>query len=204
MPLKIVRKDHVEIPGRGYVLLTTPHAAGPNVDLYMGQILEEAALLSKCHAVIGKAGREYLDPNRIQFADSELRKSIQTFLEEENAKCILDIRAKKEPGVDIRTARGESGSQLTTAIVKTRLARDFKISVDADYKGLDSGSLITTFSKKDSQRNFAIEAVAIEFGLEEKTLGRDKVIEDIADIVGLINRELGFSESDQGSSNALD
>jgi len=204
MPLKIVRKDHVDIPGSGYVLLTTAHVAHPERDLYTGQIVEEAALLSKCFAVIGKASREFVNPNRVQFAQSELRESIQTFLKEEGVRCILDIRGRKDPGVVLRTVRSDSASRLTIDLVKTRLARDFKISVVEDDKVLDPESIITTYSKKDQQGNFTVEAFQIEFGLEEKSLKRNKVIEVIAEIVGLINQELGFSESDQGGSDALD
>ena len=204
MPLKIVRKNHVDIPGRGEVLLSAPHAINPESDLYMGQIVEETALLSKCFAVIGKASSRFEDPATIQLARSELRESIQTFLQEDGVRCVLDIRGKMEPGVCLSTERPESASQSTRDMIKTRLARDFRLDVRADYKDRDPGSVSATFSKKGTEGNFVLQAVQIEIGLEEKTLKRDKIIGDLVDIVGLINQSLVYSESDQGPSNTLD
>ncbi len=204
MPLKIVRKNHVDIPGRGYVLLTTPHASSPGADLYMGRIVEDAALLSKCFAVIGKAGREFADPATIRLAQSELVESIQTFVQEDGLRCILDIRGKMEPDVGLSSARGQSGSQSTTDIIKTRLAKDFQLDAKAVNEDSDPDGVVTDFSKKGSDGNFVVEAIRIEFGLEEKTLKSDKIIGGLADIIGLINQNLGYSESDQGTSNILD
>jgi hypothetical protein len=204
MPLKIVHKNHVDIPGRGYVLLTTPHAISPEADLFMGQIVEEAALLSKCFAVIGKAGREFGDPSTIQVAQSDLRESIQRFLKEDGLRCILDIRGKMEPGVCISSAGGESASQSTTDMIKTRLAGDFRLDAKAEDKDCDPYSLATSFSKKGPDGSFILEAIQVEIGLEEKTLKREKIIGFLADIVGLINQNLGYSESDQGAGNILD
>jgi hypothetical protein len=204
MPLKIVRKNHVDIPGSGCVLLTTPHAISPEADLYMGQIVEETALLSKCFAVIGKAGREFADPSTIQLAQSELRDSIQTFLGEDGVRCILDIRGRVESGVCISSARGKSASQFTVESIRARLARDFTIDVGANSRDRDPGSLVGSLCKKGPDGNLILELVQIEIGAEEKALRREKIIGDLADIVGLINQNLGYSESDQGPSNTLD
>jgi len=54
MPIKIIRQTHQEIIGRGTVLLSSPPAADQTGDLYTGQIVEDAALLSRAHAMIGK------------------------------------------------------------------------------------------------------------------------------------------------------
>ncbi len=204
MPLRIVPKNHIDIPGRGYVLLTTPHASSPGADLYMGRIVEDAALLSKCFAVIGKAGREFADPATIQRAQSELLESIQTFVQEDGLRCILDIRGKMEPDVGLSSVRGESASQSTTDIIKTRLAKDFQLDARAENEDLDPGGVVTAFSKKGSDGNFLVEAIRVEFGLEEKALKSDKIIGGLADIVGLINQNLGYSESEEGAGNILD
>ncbi len=204
MPLKIVRKNHIDIPGRGYVLLSTPHAIRPGADLYMGQIVEEAALLSKSFAVIGKAGREFADPSTIQLAQSELRESIRTFLQEDGLRCVLDIRCKTEPAVRLFSGQNESASQSVRDIVKKRLAKDFGFDSRPENQDLDPNGLATSFSKKDPDGNFGLEAIWIEFGLDEKTLNPDKIIRCLADIVGLVNEKLGYSESDEGAGNILD
>ncbi len=203
MPLKIIRKDHMEILGRGFVLLTATHMAVAEADLHTGQIVEEAALLSKCYALIGKMNRELLDSKRIQSVHSEFRKSIQTLVDEDGIRCVLDIRGKKEAGVDIGTVRGECTPQSTTEMVKTRLARDFKVSMNAEYTGIELGSIVAAYVKENPKATLAVEAIQIEFGQEERTFHREKVIGDIVDIVGLVNQRLAFSESDQGSGGAL-
>ncbi len=204
MPLKIVRKNHVDIPGRGYALLTTSHAVKPGADLYMGQIVEDAALLSKSFAVIGKAGREFADPRTMQLAQSELRESIQTFVPEDGLRCILDIRGKTEPGVRLDSGRDQSASQSTIDIISTRLAKDFSLNARAADPDLDPSGLAATFSEKGPDGSFLLESIRIEFGLEEKTLKPDKIIQSLADIVGLINQKVGYSEGDEGAGNILD
>ena len=204
MPLKIVRKNQVDIPGRGYMLLTAPHAIRPGADLYMGQIVEDAALLSKSFAVIGKAGKEFDDPVAKQIAQSEFTESIQTFVQEDGLKCILDIRAKIEPGVSISLARDESASQSTTDLIKTRLASDFRLNVRVGNALRDLASSGIALSNRGPDDNFALEEIRIEFGLEEKTLNSGKIIRGLADIVGLINQKAGHLESDEGAGDTLD
>ena len=194
MPIKIIRPDHMEIVGQGYVLLTAPHAAGPEADLYTGQIVEDAALVSRSYAVVGKVSREYVDLNRVEAARTEFRKSIDTLLEDNGIRCILDIHGKKEPSIDIGTAQGETASEDTTGLVKKRLSRDFTVKVNEKYMGLKPGSIITTYGKKNTNGQFLVEAVQIEFGHEERHSERDKVVNDIAELVALINLKLGFSE----------
>ena len=204
MPLKIVRKNYVDIPGRGFTLLTTPHAVKPGADLYMGQIVEDAALLSKSFAVIGKAGREFADPGTMQMAQSELSQSIHTFLREDWLRCILDIRGKKEPGVRMGSAREQSASQSTMDIIRTRLTKDFSIDARPSAPDLEPGSLAAIFPEKGRDGNFLLESIRIEFGHEEKTLKPDRIIQSLADIVGLVNEKVGYSESKEGAGNTLD
>ncbi len=193
LPIKIIRPDHVEIIGRGYVLLTAPHAAGPEADLHTGQIVEDAALVSRCYAVIGKVSREYIDLNRVQAARTEFRKSIDALLEDNGIRCILDIHGKKEPGVDIGTAEGKTCSEPTTDLVRDRLSRDFAVGVNEKFMGEKPGSIVTTYGKRDSSGGFPVEAVQIEFGHEERHSEKEKVIKDIAELVALINVKMGFS-----------
>ena len=192
MPVKIVHPDHVEIVGLGHVLLTAPHTTSPDADLHTGTIVEEAALTSRSYAVIGKVSREFLDPNRIQSAQLELRRSIESFMAEDGIRYLLDIHGKKGPGVDIATTAGQIGDS-TTELVRSRLVKDFTVKVNNQYKGVDSGSVVTSYNRKDAQGNFVVETILIEFGHEERQFQREKVISDISEIADLLNARLVVS-----------
>src|SRR2546425_10991656 len=169
MPLKIIRPDHVEFVGEGYVLLTAPHAAGPQADIHTGQIVEDAALVSRSCALIGKISREYVDLTRAQAAQSEFRSSIDTLLADNGIRVVLDIHGKKDPGVDIGTALGETASEETTNLVREWLSRDFTVNVDEKYSGVEPGSLVATYGKRNGDGSFAVEVLQIVFGHEERT-----------------------------------
>ncbi len=191
MPLKIIRPDHVEFVGEGYVLLTAPHSASSQADLHTGMIVEDAALVSRSCAAIGKISREYMDMNRIQAARTEFRKSIDTLLADNGIRLVLDIHGKKEPGVEIGTALGETASEETTNLVREWLARDFAVKVNDKYQGIKPGSIITTYGKRNGDGSFASEALQVEFGHEERHNKRDKVVGSIAELVALVNRKFG-------------
>jgi len=174
----------------GYVLLTPPHAAGPDADLHTGQIVEDAALTSRSYALVGKISRDYIDLNRIQPARTEFRESIDALIDDRGIKCILDIHGKKEPGVDIGTALGKTCTEATTNLVTTLLAKDFPVTVNQKFMGLKPGSIITTYEKTSEDGQFLVEAVQIEFGHEERNLERDKVVTNIAELVALLNTKL--------------
>ena len=196
MPVKIIHPDHVEIVGLGHVLLTAPHIASPDADLHTGTIVEEAALTSRSYAVIGKVSREFLDLNRIQSAQSEFRKSIEGFIAEDGIRYVLDIRGKKEPGVNIETAAGRTCSDSTTELVRSRLSKDFTVKVNSEYKGVESGSVVTSYNSKDAKGNFVVETIQVEFGHEERNFQREKVISDISEIADILDGQLVASRGD--------
>ncbi len=196
MPVKIIHPDHVEIVGLGHVLLTAPHAASPDADLHTGPIVEEAALTSRSYAVIGKVSREFLDLNRIQSAQSEFRKSIESFIAEDGIRYLLDIHGKKEPGVDIGTAAGQTCSDSTTELVRSRLVKDFTVKVNNEYKGLKPGSIVTSYNRKNAEGDFVVETIQIEFGHEERQFQREKVISDVSEIADILNARLVASRGD--------
>ena len=196
MPVKIIHPDHVEIVGLGHVLLTAPHTTSPDADLHTGQIVEEAALTSRAFAVIGKVDREFLDLNRIQSAQLEFRKGIEGFVSEDGIRYILDIRGKKEPGVEIGTVEGQTSSDSTTELVRSRLVKDFTVKVNNEYKGDEPVSLVTGYDRKDAKGNFTVEAIQIQFGHEERQFLREKVIRDISEIADILNARLEPSRTD--------
>ena len=190
MPVKIVHPDHVEIVGLGRVLLTSQHAASPDADLHTGPIVEEAALTSRSFAVIGKVSREFLDLNRIQSAQSEFRKSVENFIAEDGIRYLLNIRGKQEPGVNIETASEQTSSDSTIELVRSRLVKDFAVKVNNEFKRLEPGSMVTSYSRKDAKGDFVVETVQIEFGHEERQFQREKVILDVSEIVDILNARL--------------
>jgi hypothetical protein len=196
MPVKILHPDHVEIVGLGRVLLTASHAASPDADLHTGTIVEEAALTSRSYAVIGKVSREFLDPDRIQSAQSEFRKSIEGFIAEDGIRYLLDIRGKKEPGVEIGTAAGQTCSDSTTELVRSRLVKDFTVKVNSEYKGVKTGDIVTSYNRKDAKGNFVVETIQVEFGHEERQFQREKVISDISEIADILDAQLVASRGD--------
>ena len=196
MPVKIIHPDHVEIVGLGRVLLTAPHTASSDSDLHTGSIVEEAALTSRSYAVIGKVSKEFLDLNRIQSAKLEFRKSIETFIGEDGIRYVLDIHGKKDPGVDIETALGQASSDSTTELIRARLVKDFKVTMNKEFATLEPGSRVTSHSHKEEKGDFVVETVQINFGQEERQFQREKVIRDISEIADILNARLGASRAD--------
>src|SRR5713226_2240167 len=190
MPVKIIHADHVEIVGLGHVLLTAPHIASPDADLHTGPIVEEAALTSRSYAVIGKVSREFLDLNRIQSAQSEFRKSIESFIAEDGIRYLLDIHGKKEPGVDIGTAAGQTCSDSTTELVRSRLVKDFTVKVNNEYKGLKPGSIVTSYNRKNAKGDFVVETIQIPFAHEDRQFQTETVISDVPEIADILNARL--------------
>jgi len=196
VPVKIIHPDHVEVVGLGRVLLTAPHTASPDADLHTGSIVEEAALTSRSYAVIGKVSKEFLDLSKIQSAKSEFRKGIETFIAEDGIRYVLDIRGKMEPGVEIRTAVGQTSSPSTTELVRSRLVKDFTVRVNDDYKELETGDVVPSYNSKDAKGDFVVETIEIEFGQDERQFQREKVISDLSEIADILNARLGASRTD--------
>jgi len=196
VPVKIVHPDHVEIVGLGHVLITAPHATSAEADLYTGQIVEEAALTSRSFAVIGKVNKEFSDPNRIQSAQSELRGSIKGYIAEDGIQYILDVRGKKEPGVDIGTAAGQTCSYSAIELVKSRLAQDFTVTAKNNHNQSESAGAIASYDRKDASGKFAVETIQIQFGQEERQFQREKIIRDISEIADILNARLVASGAD--------
>ena len=86
MPLKIIHPYHTEIMGRGLVLLSNPQIAWAKRDLYTGQIVEEAALLSKSWAIIAKESKQLQGEAEARLAMSDSDKSVRDFVDEYGVK----------------------------------------------------------------------------------------------------------------------
>src|SRR5947209_20047392 len=106
MPVKIIHPDHTEVVGEGLVLLSSPHITISKRDLYSGQIVEEAALLSKSWAIVAKERGPPQSGDAKESADATLEKRVQDFGEEHGIKCVIAIRGPAEPGVAVKRRGG--------------------------------------------------------------------------------------------------
>ena len=187
MPIKIIRQTHQEIIGRGTVLLSSPPSADQTGDLYTGHIVEDAALLSRAHAMIGKESKRDLDPSALQTAQAEFEAGTQSFLEEHGVQCVITISGKNESGIEIRANETASRGE-TLELVRARLALDFDLTTDR-WKGGTSGRNL----------GYDVQTVLLTLGPDERGFRKEALIASIADAVGLINAKLGSSERTGGT-----
>ena len=197
MPLKIIHPHHAEVMGRGLVLLSSPHITGAKRDLYAGQIVEEAALLSKSWAIIAKEGKQ-LGGDEAQLAKSDLDKSVQDFVDEYGIKCLIAISGTAEPGITVKSQVDGSESEEILDIIKSGLEPHFRVNPNANQSGNRLSGSPTYDGPADGSSTHSVNIIQIELGPEERSFRKDQIVNIVADIVGLINASLGFSESGSG------
>ena len=197
MPLKIIHPHHAEVMGRGLVLLSSPHITAAKRDLYAGQIVEEAALLSKSWAIIAKEGKQ-LGGDEAQLAKWDLDKSVQDFVDEYGIKCLIDIGGTAEPGITVKSQVDGLESEEILDIIKSGLEPHFRVNPDANQSGNRLSGSPTYDRPADGSSTHSVNIIQIELGPEERSFRKDQIVNIVADIVGLINAKLGFSESGSG------
>jgi predicted RNase H-related nuclease YkuK (DUF458 family) len=191
MPVKLIHQNYLEVVGEGPVLLTNILDPKQSEELYAGRIVEEAALLSKTHAIIPKEVKNTWDPNALQQITSEVEARTRQLVEELQIKCVIALGGTNERGVWIRGPRTSSKEAIGTDLAKDALSTDseMQISVDDSTDGTGSGNAIT---------------IHISLGPDARGFRKDLIVARIADLVGVIRTRLGWSETDQGSSDVLD
>jgi len=189
LPIKIIRQNHWEIIGRGTVLLSNPPTADQTGELYTGRIVEDSALLSRAHAMIGKESKRDLDPSDLQVAQAEFETGVQRFLEEHGVKCVIMTSGKNESGIEIRASE-TAAREETVELVRARLALDFDLTPNAA-------------KNESSSRNLGdeVQMIQLALGPDERGFRREAVIASIADAVGLLNAKLGYSERTSDTPN---
>jgi hypothetical protein len=198
MPLKIIHPHHAEVVGRGLVLLSSPHITGAKRDLYAGQIVEEAALLSKSWAIIAKEGKQ-LGGDEAQLAKSDLDKSVQDFVDEYGIKCLIAISGTAEPGITVKSQKDGPESEEILDIIKSGLEPHFRVNPDAHQSGNRLSGSPTYDRPTDGSSTHSVNIIQIDLGPEERSFHKDQIVNSVADIVGLVNMKLGFSESRSGA-----
>ena len=205
MPLKIIHPDHTEVVGEGLVLLFSPHIATSKRDLYTGQIVEEAALLSKSWAIVARERKQPQSGDETQSADANLEKSVQDFVEECGIKCVIAISGAAEPGITVKSKGDGSESNEILDIIRSGLEPHFNVNLEVDQSGNRVLGLQDNDRGADNSSAQSVQIIQIELGPEERSFRKDQIVNIVADIVGLINAKIGFSvRGDEGSSGALD
>src|SRR5260370_17173174 len=97
MPLKIIHPRYTEVMGAGLVLISSPPIRDPKRDLYTGQIVEEAALLSRSWAIIVREIKLDQEEDKGRQVVSDFDKSVQTFFGEYEINDIIIIIVMSEP-----------------------------------------------------------------------------------------------------------
>ena len=197
MPLKIIHPHHTEVIGRGLVLLSNPHASGAGRDLYTGQIVEEAALLSKSWAIVAKEGKNFAD--EAESAKSDLDKSVRDFVDEYGIKCIIVIGGTGEPGITVKSQPDGSEAKEILDLIESGLEPHFRVNARVDQSGNGSSGSGSNDGRAERSSNHSVHIFQVELGPEERGFQKDQFVNSFADIVGLINAKLGFSESGSGA-----
>ncbi len=192
MPIKILRPDHTELVGSGCVLLTAPHASGPKTSLHTGQIVEDIALASRAYAVIGKVNSAYSDDDRLNSARADFIKTINEIIDENSIKCVLEIRGRQEPGVEIGTGHDMTCSDDIRNLLSSFLSRTFKVELDNHPH--DPRAEVGQ-DRREATGTPTVQAAQITVGSEEREMRRDMLVDRLAELVGIINVKLGFDPS---------
>jgi len=204
MPVKIIHPHHTEVVGEGLVLLFSPHITTSKRDLFTGQIVEEAALLSKSWAIVEKERKQLQSGDETESADATLEKSVQDFVEEYGIKCVITIRGAAEPGITVKSQGDGSGLEEILDIISSGLEPHFSVKPEVDQSGNKVLGLQGNDREPDNSSAQSVQIIQIELGPEERSFRKDQIVNSVADIVGLINAKLGFSVSwDEGSSGGL-
>ena len=205
MPLKIVHPHYTEVMGTGLILLFNPHATTSKRDLYTGQIVEEAALLSRSWAIIAKETKPLQNVGETQSADPDLDKSVEDFVKEYGIKCVIAIGGAAEPGITVKSQENGSESEDILDMIRSGIEPHFSVKPEVDQSEGRVLGLQGNGRSADKLSAQTIQVIRMELGPEERSFRKDQIVNSVADIVGLINAKLGFSDSgQQGSGGILD
>jgi len=144
-------------------------------------------LTSRSFAVIGKMNSGLSEPDKIESARTDLRNGIEEFVSEDKIRYVIDIRGKRESGIDVCASPDRTCTASTFELVRSMLAKDFLVTLRADEGGVASGSAIFDFSRKSDDGRFLVESVRLEIGPEERQFQKEKVISDISEIAEILN-----------------
>ena len=185
--------------GVGVVLLSSPPTTDARRDLYTGQIVEEAALLSKSWAIIAKESKPLQSGDETQPPKPALDKGVQDFVKEYGIRCVISVGGTVEPGITLKSQADWSESEEILDIIRSGLEPHFSINAVADQSENGLLRLRNNDAGRDDLSSDPVCRIQLELGPEERSFRKDQIANSLADIVGLINTKLGFSQ-DSGSA----
>ena len=193
MPVKISYPDHIQILGQGTVALTNTTTTALTNGFDVGKIVEEIALLSKSHAIIARA-QKIVGLTTPELAKSDFDSAVQRLLKDYRIKCMLVISAKTDPGVVISAHESEPATRVLVELIRSAFAIDFDVNLVPPK----------TPSAPDVSKDFKTQEISLGVGKEELRSRKDALVAVVAEVVGVINGKLGFSEGHESPSDSLD
>jgi hypothetical protein len=191
MPIKIIQRSHREIVGEGVILLTSPPTTSSMGALYTGEIVEEAALLSKAHALIENQGK-YNSDSLSSDIMAEFDATKSTIVDDFGIRMEFAIIGRKEIGIEAETVEFAEDDVKIIELIKEIFQTDFHLKTNSGQNlNQENGP------KKPS-------TVRLLLGPEERGLRKDTVVAKIAVLVGLMNAAFRSSESDERARGVLD
>src|SRR3989440_9130204 len=121
------------------------------------------------------------------------------------ASASLRLVGAAEPGITVKNQGDGSESNEILDIIRNGLEPHFNVNPEVDQSGNRVLGLQGNDRGSDNSSAQSVQIIQIELGPEERGFRKDQIVNSFADIVSLINAQLGFSVSgDEGSSGALD
>ena len=124
---------------------------------------------------------------------------VQDFVREYGIKCVISIGGTSEPGITVKGKTDGSESEELVDIIRSGLEPHFGISTESDQGQHRLLRPRNNDVRSDDAPTHSVHFLQLELGPEERSFRKDQIVNSVADIVGLINAKLGFSE-DSGSA----
>ncbi|HVH15804.1 MAG TPA: hypothetical protein VNA15_08830, partial [Candidatus Angelobacter sp.] len=177
------------------------HTTAAGKDLYTGPIVEEAALLSKSWAIIAKQSKPLQSGDETQSATLDLDKGVVDFVQEYGIRCVISVGGTIEPGITLKSQADGSESEEILDIINSGFEPHFSINTTPDQSENNMLRLRSKDAVGNGSPGHSVYRIHLELGPEERSFRKDQIVNSLADIVGLINAKLGFSEDSGGALN---
>ena len=152
------------------------------------------ALSSRADAIIGKNNAH---DNELQASVlQELRDRINSIIDENRIKCVLEILSKQDPEIEILTGPGKTCSEEISNLIYSFLSKSFPVSLNQESSESQSEGL-TGLEREKQDGAFAVQSVRINIGSEELAMRKDKLVDQLAELVGVLNVRLGFDPASE-------
>jgi len=105
----------------------------------------------------------------------------------------LQVEGRKEDGVELTRAPGQTCSDSTIEAVRSRLDGDFEVRTSNQEVGRETENFLAHFSRRDRQGGFIVETIQVQFGPEERQFKKETLIRNLSEIVDTLNGRVASS-----------